>query len=64
MDRCTTISCCRSITFSATRLARLAKNALKKVKIARKMPISVPPSLVGRLESYGEGLSLAMIVSP
>jgi hypothetical protein len=40
------------------------KNALKKLKIARKMPISMPPSLVVRPESYDEGLLLATAVTP
>jgi hypothetical protein len=59
-----TISCCRSIKFSAAKEARLAKNALKKVKIARKRPIHMPPYLVGRLEAYDQTLSQARIVSP
>ena len=47
-ERCATISCCRSITFSAARLARLTKNALTNAQITRKMPISVPPCLPQR----------------
>ena len=43
--------------------ARLAKNALTKLKIARKMPIAVPPCLVTRPESYCKGVLRAMIVS-
>jgi hypothetical protein len=34
-----------------------------KLKIARKMPISVPPCLVTRPESYCKGVLRAMIVS-
>jgi hypothetical protein len=39
------------------------KNALKKVKIARKMHISVPPSLIARRTSYGQEATLATRVS-
>jgi hypothetical protein len=62
-DRCRTISCCRSIAFSAARAARLAKNVLKNPKIIRKILISVPPSLVARPKSYDGSLRLARIVS-
>ena len=50
--------------FSAARAARLVKNALRNAKIIRKMPISVPPCLIARPESYREGLLLARNVSP
>jgi hypothetical protein len=45
-------------------LARLANNALKKLRIVRKMPISVPPSLVARPGSYDEDLLLATAATP
>ena len=62
-DRCRTISCWRRARFSAAGAARLPKSTLRNAHIIRSMPISVPPSLVGRPESYGESLLLAMIVS-
>ena len=43
-------------TFSAASSARLAKNALKNAKTIRRMPISGPPSLVARPESYDRTL--------
>jgi hypothetical protein len=39
------------------------KNAFKNVKIIRGIPISMPPSLFARPESYLEDLFLAMILT-
>jgi hypothetical protein len=50
--------------FSAARAALLAKNALRNAKTIRKMPISKPPCLVTRQESYCKGVHSARNVSP
>ena len=45
--------------FSAVNAALLAKNALTKLKIIRKMPLSMPPLVCLEAESYGPEPTLA-----